>query len=244
MKLNHNKGAIPLYLQIKEEVKADIENKRYEQGELIPSELEFEKHYGVSRITVRQAILDLEKEGYVKRTRGKGTSVIYSDKTDEELIVTRSFYKEMAKKGKIASTSSASIELIPASLEVAKRLDIERGDEVYRLYRVRCADDEEIVVFESYMLGEYDFPLNVEAYAISMYDVYEQVGVQKPIRANECFEACLANDTLAQELKIDVGSPILKRTRVAYNENQKAIEYTVCYYRGDRYTYSVQLKEK
>lgn len=95
MQLNFTKGAMPLYLQIQEYLKAKIVNGGYAYGELIPSELELEKMFKVSRITIRQAIADLEKEGYVKRQRGKGTTVTYSERIDESLCAIRSFTKEM-----------------------------------------------------------------------------------------------------------------------------------------------------
>ncbi len=242
MKLNFSKGAVPLYLQIKEQIKKDIEDKNYVYGQLIPSELEFEKFYNVSRITVRQAILDLEKDGYVKRTRGKGTSVTYSDKIDENLSAIRSFSKEMADRGKQAKTIYTEIDLVKANQEIAEHLQLDEGENVYRLYRVRGADDEAIVVFETYLSGKFDFPLNKEAYEKSMYDVFESIGVHMPTRVNEKFEAMLADLTLSKALKVAIGSPILKRVRVSYTEYNMPIEYTYSYYRGDRYAYSIQLK--
>jgi len=78
MSLDFSKEALPLYVQLKTIIKNRILDGTYAYGDLIPSESEFERQHNISRITVRRAISDLEKEGYVIRSRGKGTHVIYN----------------------------------------------------------------------------------------------------------------------------------------------------------------------
>lgn len=241
MKLNYNKGAIPLYLQIYEILKEKIESFDYEYGMLIPSELELEKMYKVSRITVRQAIAELEKAGYVRRARGKGTSVTYVKRIDESLSAIRSFTTEMKERGLVPGTSFIEITKEKADEDVASHLELEQGSDVYCLYRVRTADEEPIVIFETYLSGDYDFPLDKEKYMGAMYDVFEEIGVKIPVRVRENFQAILADQNMASLLDVKVGSPIFKRSRIAYNVDNKAIEYTISYYRGDRYSYSIEL---
>lgn len=241
--LNHGKGAMPLYLQIKEILKQHIEAKHYAYGSLLPSEQELENTYKVSRITVRQAIAELENDGYVKRERGKGTTIIYNDKIDESLGEIRSFTKEMEERGMKAGTAYAKIEKMPASLNVATHLEIAENDPIFHLYRIRTGNDEPVVIFETYLNGKYDFPLDDAQYYGAMYDLFEQVGVHKPVLVKEKFEAMLADESLSNGLKIPVGSAIFKRERVSYNVNNEVIEYTISYYRGDRYSYSVTLNQ-
>lgn len=231
MKLNHKRGAIPLYLQIYEILRSKIEGEAYVYGDLLPSELELEKHYHVSRITVRQAIAELEKEGYVKRARGKGTTVTYTSRINESLSEIRSFTKEMEERGRKPGTRYIDIRKTAATEEVANALGIEIGSEVYHLYRVRTADDEPIVIFETFLSNDYDFPLDKESYQ----------GAKLPTRVLENFQAMLADKRIAELLQVRTGSPILKRCRISYNAENKAIEYTTSYYRGDRYSYSIQL---
>lgn len=241
MKLNYNKGSIPLYLQIYEILKEKIETKYYAYGDLIPSEMELEKNYKVSRITVRQAIAELEKAGYVKRERGKGTSVTFEECINESLSEIRSFTTEMESRGLTPGTSFVDIQKQDADDDVAMSLNIEPGDPVFYLQRVRTADDEPIVIFETYLSGDYEFPLEKEKYAQSMYLVFDEIGVCIPTRVQENFQAILANQRIAKLLGVKIGSPIFKRTRISYTKENKAIEYTISYYRGDRYSYSVQL---
>ncbi|MFV0381831.1 MAG: GntR family transcriptional regulator [Breznakia sp.] len=244
MKLSHSKEAMPLYLQIKNHLKEKIERKEYKIKDIIPSELELEKIYSVSRITVRQAILELEKEGYVSRARGKGTTVIYNNKINEYLYEIKSFTKEMLDRGLTPSTKVADMKKTKADKDIANMFKINPGDDIYLLHRVRCSDGNPIVVFDTYLSTEYDFPKRNEAYMESMYDVFIEVGIKHPIRVCETFEAILANDEVAKELEVAVGSPIFFRVRRAYDIHDNIVEYTLCYYRGDKYSYSVELNNR
>lgn len=244
MKLNHSKEAMPLYLQIKNHLKAQIENKEYQLNDVIPGELELEKLYDVSRITVRQAILELEREGYVARARGKGTTVIYNDKINEFLFEIKSFTKEMEDRGIVPSTKYVDIKKIAADDEIARIFNIQVGDNVYLLHRIRCGDGEPVVVFHTYLNTKYPFPLDKQKYANSMYDVFDEIGVKKPVRVCETFEAISASETIAKELEIQVGSPIFFRVRKSFDKHDEIVEYSLCYYPGNKYTYSIQLTNR
>ena len=244
MQLDYNKGAIPLYLQIKKELKNKIESKDYPYGSLLPSELELEKSFGVSRITVRQAISELEKEGYVRRARGKGTTITYSEKIDENLSAIRRFTTEMKDRGLTPGTQVAHISKILVPKEVCEQLELDKEDEVYYLYRVRTGNDEPVVLFETYIPTCFKLSLDSDKYYDSMYDVFEEAGIGMPQLVHENFQAMLADDRLSKALNVTKGSAIFKRVRIAYNEDNKPIEYTISYYRGDRYSYSVELTNR
>ena len=83
--LDFGRGAKPLYMQLKEIIRKDIETGVYARHETIPAEIAFQNEYGVSRITVRQAISSLEQEGYVERSRGRGTQVIWRKGIEEDV---------------------------------------------------------------------------------------------------------------------------------------------------------------
>lgn len=244
MQLDYSRGAIPLYLQIKKELKSKIESKDYPYGSLLPSELELEKCYGVSRITIRQAISELEKEGYVRRARGKGTTITYSEKIDENLSAIRRFTTEMKDRGLTPGTQIATISKIMVPKEVAEQLELEKEAEVYYLYRVRTGNEEPVVLFETYIPTCFTLSLDPSKYYDSMYDVFEEAGIGMPCVVHENFQAMLADERLSKALNVKKGSAIFKRVRCAYNEDNKPIEYTISYYRGDRYSYSVELTNR
>lgn len=239
--LDFDKGAQPLYSQIKQILKDKIENGEYKLGEIIPSEAELQQIFNVSRITVRQAINELVNEGYLSRKRGKGTIVI-PQRIEENLSHIRSFTDEMIARGLKPSTSFAEVSIVKAPKKVALTLNINEGDEVYRIKRIRCADDEPIVVFDTYLLRSFDLPLDNSEYYNSLYELlYKRNGV-RVTKAIEYIEAIVASGDIADMLEIEEGSPVLKTVRTGYDSARNPIEYTICFYRGDKYRYFASLE--
>jgi GntR family transcriptional regulator len=239
MILNFNKGASPLYAQIKKFLLEKIENEEYQPGEIIPSELVLQKQFNVSRITIRQAINELAGEGYLSRQRGKGT-IVTTSKIEENLSKVKSFTNEMKERGLTPSTHSVKIDVLKANKKVAKALEIEVGDEVYELVRVRCVNNEPLVVFVTYLRRELDLSLNPEDYKGSLYELLnnKKIVVSK---VKEYIEATVADSFLSIDLDIQVGAPVLKRIRFSLNQDSDALEYTESFYRADKYRYMVEL---
>ena len=241
MNLDYSKGAIPLYLQIYEILKKQIEQGEYALHERIPSEQELEDRFAVSRMTVRLAISELEKGHYVKKARGKGTTVTYVKVIDEDLSAIRSFTTEMQQRGLVPSTSFVSIVQEEACGEALQFFAMTEGEKAYHLMRVRDANNEPIVLFDTWINPRYDLPLKEEAYRGSMYALFEEKGIGRPQNVKENFQAILADDVLVEYLHCTIGMPILKRTRYTYLEDGTPIEYTQSYYLGDRYSYNVEI---
>ena len=139
-KLDTTSGHLPYYKQIKEFYKKDIQDGVLAVGDRVDSEMEIQEMYDVSRITARQAILELEQEGMVKRGRGKGTFVTYRPKIKEELSHIRSFTDEMTALGRTPGTKSFHItKEIPD--EATRELFGLDEEMMYCVRRVRSADD-------------------------------------------------------------------------------------------------------
>lgn len=238
--LDFDKGAQPLYHQIKQILKDKIENGEYKAGEIIPSESELQTIFNVSRITVRQAINELVNEGYLSRKRGKGTIVI-PHRIEENLSHIRSFTDEMIARGLKPSTSFAEVSITKAPKKIALALNISEGDDVYRIRRIRCANDEPIVIFDTYIIRSLDLPLDNDKYYGSLYEVIDKTNGVKITKAIESIEAIVATQDIADMLEVEEGSPILKTIRTSFDSARNPIEYTVCFYRGDKYRYFVFL---
>src|SRR3974390_1774776 len=107
---------VPLYHQIRQDIKAKIKSEKFPVNQPIPSESELMVQYNVSRMTVRLAIDELEKEGYVKKIQGKGTCV-KKRKRPQPLNPITSWTETMISQGLNPVTTSMSTEEIPASEE-------------------------------------------------------------------------------------------------------------------------------
>lgn len=237
--LDTSKGAVPLYVQIYQELKGKIESKEYEYGQTIPTELELQELYGVSRITVRQAIQALEQEGLVSRARGRGTVVSRREKIEELLTRIKSFTDEMKDRGMTPGTRWAEIAKVEADEKLAEIFSCQPGETLYRIRRVRTADGIAIVLFDTYLPGTFSLPMEHDAYFGSLYELLAKQGVPAPIEIEEQFEAIIADDGTAKALDIRPGAPVMKRVRTSFDRESNVQEYTLSYYNAARYTYVI-----
>lgn len=240
-KLNYQKGAQALYMQIFQLLKEDIINNNMQVGMDIPTEMQVAKNFNVSRITARAAVMELEKAGFVERARGKGTTIIAQEPIHESLAKINSFTNEMIAKGMEPGTIYASIEYVKADEHVAKIFNIAQDDQIICLKRVRSANGNPVVYFVTFFGVERNLPMHSEQYLGSLYEVLERVGIHKPIKTHEVVRAVAASHEVAQNLQIAPDSPVLFRERTSYDENNKLLEYTLSYYPGDRYAYTIDL---
>lgn len=237
--LDYSKGAVPLYVQISQDLKEKIDTGVYEYGQNIPTEFELQEMYDVSRITVRQAIQSLEQEGLVVRARGKGTVVSKQEKIEELLTRIKSFTEEMRDRNMVPGTKFAEISQVRADEHLADVFSCPVDTLLYHVRRVRTANGKAIVLFDTYLLSQKELPLENERYYGSLYQLLEEQGIPHPVGIEEQFAAIIADETIGEALDVDAGSPIMKRVRMSFNKDLQVQEYTLSYYNGMNYTYVV-----
>ncbi len=240
--LDFGRGAQPLYMQLKEIIRQDIENGVYARHETIPAEIVFQNQYGVSRITVRQAISSLEQEGYVERSRGRGTQVIWRKGIEEDVNQLISLTAEFEQQGHAIDTPFVQVvrEVPPVEVQAA----FESGKECLRIDRIRTADGEPIVFFRTWIPCGLGFPEDRDAYSGSLYGLYEQITGSQPALSHDELYSDLASGQVAEKLGIPEGSPLLVRQRTGYDLRNDPVEYTISYFRGDRYRYRIDLSSR
>lgn len=232
---------LPLYQKIENDLQFKIDTGQWNVGDRIPSEKELEKSYEVSRITVRRAINDLEQLGYLTRKRAKGTFVndINNSNKQSSFTVVKSFAREMEELGKQAVTISAHVQKIPATVKLARFLNIKVNDPILELTRVRGADNQVITYGKTYIPYKKEYSLNDKDYYGSLYEYLSKFDVQIA-NQTEYIEAVPATKELCQKLQLKQSEPLLKRVRRVYNASNSYREYSINYYIGSRYRYYVE----
>ncbi len=239
IELNKKTGHLPFYKQIKEAYKQEIIDGKLKVGDRVDSEFEIVDKYHVSRITARQALLELEREGLVQRGRGKGTFVIECPKIKEELAHIRSFTDEMKELGRVPGICDLSVRKEVPCKQIRDLFGLDE-EEMVCIKRVRTADDARIVYFVSYFPLRMNLPLDVEVYHQSVYEVLEET----PSRIDEEFSAILPTEEIMNALHVSKTQPILARKRISYDSNEKEMEYTMCYYHGGLFSYTISTSER
>lgn len=230
---------IPLYCQLMDILIQEIQTNMSEEQQL-PSEREIGEKYNVSRATVRQAMQEMEQEGYIYRSHGKGTFVA-PQRVNQELLRFYSFTEEMKKLGKNPSSQVLEFEVVECEKKISKKLEIAESQKVYKILRLRLADNKPMMIETTYL--PYDrFPgmMREELEQAAMYDVFAQKFAVKITSAKEKFQPVVTNVEEARALKVSKEIPSLKIERYTY-EHDRIIEYTRSIARGDKFEYCITL---
>ena len=235
-------SVIPLYHQIKQNLRELIENGVLLEGQLLPSERDLGEYYGVNRLTVRQAITELVSEGMLRRQRGVGTFVADPKLTQMMARVT-GFSERVREVGRKPSSRMISLELVPASTMVARSLNQEPDAPFYKLVRLRCVDDEPVML-ETVFLPQARFPdlKRVDFSEESLYQVLAQKFNCRIVEADETLEPVIMTDYEVEMLEAEPGTPGLLIETVAYDQNGIAVEFGKSVVRGDKSRFYFRLK--
>ncbi|NWO14436.1 MAG: GntR family transcriptional regulator [Virgibacillus sp.] len=231
---------VPLYLQLMNEIIEKIEQETYEEHDKLPSERELCDMYKLSRITVRQALQELEREGYIYKLHGKGTFVSATS-IEQNLVKLYSFTEEMKKVGKTPMTKVLSFKEIAIDTRIANKMGLEPLDEVFEVVRLRLADEQPLMYETSYLPKKW-FPYLTKEKLMEkpMYDIFSHDYQVHVTRAIERFSATQLRETEAGYLNAPTQQPAMLIKRFAYHHEQ-LIEYTISVARGDKFDYTVEL---
>lgn len=239
-KIEHD-SIIPLYHQLKEIMKEKIEAGEWVPGDKIPSENELRTQFDVSRNTAQKAIEDLVQDGRLRRIQGKGTFVS-KPKFEQSLSGFYSFSRVMKNKGMNPQDEILSINEKLAKPSVAKKLQIDEDDPVIELRRLRCANDEPIILETSHMPKAMVPVLSAEQLEdTSLYDYLQEAFDVIVTSAKESFEPVLVRDYESDYLQVARGSPALLLDRIAYSPKEQPVEFCRSIVRGDRCRFYTEL---
>lgn len=233
---------VPLYTQIKEILRDRILDGTYQAHEQMPSESDLMETFGVSRITVRQALGDLQKEGLIFKIHGKGTYVS-KPKAFQNVGQLQGFGEAMARMGYETFSRLVSLKQLPAGAAVAPKLGVPEEEQIVELRRVRYLNRAPISLDVSYVpksigerlakedLAHRDVFLILENdYGLSLGEAQLQI------------EAMLADTYLARQLQVEEGAPVLRIERLTYTTDGKPIDFEYLYYRGDAFQYRMRIE--
>ncbi|AFD06610.1 GntR family transcriptional regulator [Solitalea canadensis] len=237
--LDHD-SKIPLNKQAEDALRSLIQHPDFSNGALFPKETDLAQRWSISRNTLRQAINNLVKEGLLERKKRLGTRVT-KQKIATNLNNWMSFTHEMESMGLSFKNLLLITEMKPVTDEVAQSLQIQTETEVICLKRVRSTDENPMVYFESYFHPRIGISEN-ENFEKPLYELLDEKYNVIPVYSQEEIKAIAASDKIAEILKIKEGEPLLERKRLVLDAGRKPIEYNVCYYRSDWFTYSIEIK--
>jgi GntR family transcriptional regulator, N-acetylglucosamine utilization regulator len=234
-----HQSPVPKYFQLRE-ILLDLVESELDADQAIPSERELATRFGLSRMTVRQAVDHLVSEGRLYRVQGKGTFVA-RPKIEMPLRLA-SFTEDMRARGLEPGSRDLDRRTDAASAHLARALQIAPGDPVHVIERLRTADGIPMAVERSH-IPEAVAPGLADASLAgrSLYDVLaSRYGVLLD-RGDQTIEAGIADPTDAALLDLPGGSAVLLLQRRSF-AGERPVEFAVSTYRADRYQLHVALE--
>jgi GntR family transcriptional regulator len=225
---------LPLYHQLKEQIKQNILNGTYKEGDLIPSEREFNDQYDLSSTTIRRALNDLVQENFLERKAGKGTFV-HIRKVKRDLHKVIGFTKNMQEMGLTPSTHVVSKKVTAANAYARSCLGLEKGSEIVRLKRLRLANDVPIMLETRYIRTDLCPGIHLEKLNSSLWKVFEQKYGLKPNRHAQNMNIAVVSGNAANLLTLQDGAHVFLIKGVTYVRDNLPIECEESFYRTDKY---------
>lgn len=236
------RSPLPLHAQIREAVRARILAGSYQPHERIPSEKQFMEEFGVSRITVRQALGDLDKEGLVFKIAGKGCYVS-KPKPTQELARLQGFGEAMSRQGFETYNQVVGLRALAAPEPVARGLGLAPGAMVTEIRRVRHLDRVPVsldITYVAQALGE-----RLARADLATRDIFlileNDYGIALG-HAELSINAVIADAPTAALLQVAAGAPLLYLERLTHDRAGAPVELDYVYYRGDNFRYRLRVE--
>ncbi len=232
------KSPIPVYYQLRNIIQKKIQNGDYREGDLIPSERELSEDFGISRMTVRQAMNHMVAEGLLIREKGRGTFVA-KRKIEQRNI--DSFSESAKKKGLVPSTQVLYFAKEPSREDIAAILGLSLTDSLYVIKRLRYANDipvalEEVFIPVSLCPDLEKFELSNSLYRI----INDSYGISIAYMDN-VIEASTPTLEEKKLLRVSATSPVLRVSGVSFTSKDQKFSYERDVYRADQYAYNARI---
>lgn len=230
------------YQKIKQDIVQWIDEREQEETDkCLPTENELCEMFHGSRMTIRKAVDELVEEDVLYRIQGKGTFVRMKNIIRQPLQRLTSFSEDMKERGMSAESQVLLCEKIAANGEIAEKLNIQVGEDVILLRRLRLADKAPIAIENTYLIAAM---CDDSIYDLSNASLYEYMREQLHICPKWAKQTIGIGKLSKWEAQL-LGNPdltfALLTHRQTFDENDNPIEYVVSKYNGERYQYHTEL---
>ncbi|MDB7988660.1 GntR family transcriptional regulator [Faecalicoccus pleomorphus] len=216
---------------------SQIHDGQLKVGDLIPSENELVEKFHFSRQTIHNALSDLAIQGVITRHPGKG-SYVSQRSVNRNIQKKMSFTEDMESIGMKAGSQLLEFKVLYGKdvPEIAKILDLENGEMIYFLSRLRTGDGTPIAIQDSYMPAKHFKDLDLNLLIVSLEAYVEKKGMKI-----EGFVTKLkAVEGTQKQLKLlrATSNALLQSTSIRYLDKNTPVHYTCSLYRSDLFEYT------
>ncbi len=242
--INHS-SRIPYYFQIKNYILKEIDIGNWVPGMQIPTENELCENLNISRTVIRQALQELVTDGYLFRSKGKGTFVKKPQVMEKLVHSLVGFYEDMTSRGYKVESKVLLKKIVKIPEEVQKKFDAKIEIDVIRLKRLRSLNGKPFSLDDTYIpyslcpnLVDEDLEMS------SLYNLLENKYGLDIYKGYKTIKIKLATAKIAQLLNIEKDSPLFAIESISYLKDGRPIEYYKTYHSGQKSCFMVELKRE
>ncbi|MGR5093897.1 GntR family transcriptional regulator [Vibrio maritimus] len=232
---------LPMYRKIADEIRSKISTGEYRVGHALPTEAQLREEFSVSRVTVRQALKLLIENEELESVQGSGTYV-KENKVNYDIYRQTSFAEKWAHLEGVTHSDVLAFEIQSASLTMAEHLEINQGERIFYVKRVRYLDETPITVEETWMPTAMFPDLTYQVMQGSKYEYIEKQKGMVIDRSEQEIIPILPPDEIAQLLDMDPAQPIIEKRTRSHLQDDTVFEYSRNYFKSSEYKFTLVAK--
>lgn len=234
------------HVEINDYIMRKINSGEWPIDYMIPTEMQLCEQFGVSRPTVRTALMKLTQEGYLRRVKGKGTFVTTPHVLKQSTVFIESFFREMRQRGIEISTEVLEFRIMPSDSDPALKEKLSTSDEtLIKLARLRYVKGEfdkgPIVLTTSYFPSECDFLFRYDFELVSLTDVLNENGKRRKSMEKELTAVALGVKE-SRLLGVEEGALAMRIISVSRDKKENVVEITESIYPLERNQFILKLQ--
>ena len=233
----------PLYHQLFLVLKHKIDSGDLRHAARLPGELELAEFFGVSRITTRRALDELQSANYVRRQRGLGTYVTHEGSAERLSAPLTSMIDSLALIGRETSIRLVDFARVLPPAQIAQALKLRPGEAADRAIRVRTSGGLPFAHYVSWTIPLGALFSGENLRHSSRLDLFRRLGIELS-EVDQVISAVAADATIAAQLEVAIGTPLLCVTRITSDQRGRPFDYLTALYRPDRFQYHLHLSSR
>ncbi|MBU3087287.1 trehalose operon repressor [Clostridium gasigenes] len=225
------------YLSIYNNILGKIENGIYQVNDKLPSENILMKEYNVSRDTIRKSLNILEQNGYIQKTKGKGSFVLDINKFNFPVSGVVSFKEITDKLGKCSETIVELLECIIPRKSISNKLELAPEDKVWEIIRTRAIDGEKVILDKDYVAEKFVENLSEDICKKSLYEYVENDLGLKIAYAKKEITVQMTTEEDKKYLDMRSFEMIVVVKSYTYLDDTSLFQYTESRHRPDKFVF-------
>ncbi|MCG5043118.1 GntR family transcriptional regulator [Enterobacteriaceae bacterium 155047] len=236
-------GNKPMYRQIADALREKISAGELKPGDALPTESILQETYGVSRVTVRQALKRLTDEQIVESIQGSG-SYVKEARVNYDIYQLTGFYEKLADRNVDTHSDVKIFEAIKADARLAEKLQLKVGDNVWHVKRVRFIKQKPVNLEETWMPLAMFVDLTWEVMEKSKYHYIEQTKKMVIDRSEQELVPVMPSAEAIDALALEPAKPVLEKVSRGFLKDGRVFEYSRNVFNSDDYKFTLVARRR